>query len=71
MTRVIENAANSGIDMEYWERDDGCKMYGKYVILASDKNIPIGTIIDTSRGLGIVLDRHTTTRDVIDLATTW
>ena len=71
MSKVVQNSIDRGIDGEYWERKDGCKMFGKYVILASDESIPIGTVIETSRGLGIVLDRHTTTPEVVDLAVTW
>ena len=71
MQKVINRAAAQGIAGDYWERADGCKMYGKYIILAADKNIPIGTIIEVSRGTGIVLDRTQTDKNVIDLATTW
>ena len=71
MKNVIDRAASQGLVDEYWERADGCKMYGKYIILASDPSIPIGTVIEVSRGAGIVLDRTQTDKNVIDLAVTW
>lgn len=72
MKNVINRVASQGLIDEYWERADGCKMYGKYIILATDESIPIGTIIETSRGTGIVLDRTTTgDKTIVDLAVTW
>ena len=72
MNRVCERAMANGIVGDYWERADNMKMYGKYIILASDQSIPLGTIIETSRGTGIVLDRTTTKdKNIIDLAVTW
>ena len=72
MQKVISRASEYGLYDEYWERADHMKMYGKYIILATDDSIPIGTIIETSRGTGIVLDRTTTgDKNLIDLATTW
>lgn len=41
----------------YWIREDGCKMLGQYVMVAADWSVrPRGTIVDTSRGQGIVCD---------------
>lgn len=73
MQRIVERAKENGIEGDYWERADGCKMYDKFIIVAADFDLfPYGTIIETSRGLGIVLDTHTAKdRTVVDLATTW
>lgn len=73
MERVCQRAAERGIDGEYWERADGCKMYGKYIICAADWELhPYGSEIELSRGLGIVLDTHTAEdRTIVDIATTW
>lgn len=73
MRRITERARENGIDGDYWERADGCKMYGKYIIVAADWTLhPYGTVIETSRGLGLVLDTHTAKdRSVVDLAVTW
>lgn len=73
MDRVISRAQENGIVNEYWERADGCKMYGHYIVVAADWNLhPYGSIIQTSRGEGIVLDTHTANdRTTVDLAVTW
>ena len=71
MQNVINRAAAQGIVGDYWERADHMKMYGKYIILAAHESIPIGTVIETSRGTGIVLDRTQADKDVIDIAVTW
>lgn len=72
MQKVVDRAASQGLSGDYWERADNMKMYGKYIILAADESIPIGTVIETSRGTGIVLDRTTTgNKKLIDLAVTW
>ena len=67
MSGVIANAQNMGIQGEYWVRDDGVKMYGDYVIVASQHDK--GTIIDTSLGTGIVLDYCPA--GTVDIATSW
>lgn len=67
MSGVIANAQNMGIQGDYWVRDDGVKMYGDYVIVASQHDK--GTIIDTSLGTGIVLDYCPA--GTVDIATSW
>ena len=67
MSGVIANAQNMGIQGDYWVRDDGVKMYGDYVIVASQHDK--GTIIDTSLGTGIVLDYCPA--GTVDIATAW
>lgn len=67
MSGVIANAQNMGIQGDYWVRDDGVKMYGDYVIVASQHDK--GTIIDTSLGTGIVLDYCPA--GTVDVATAW
>ena len=60
---------------EYWVREDGCKMYGDYIIVAADQEIhPFGSIVMTSLGEGIVLDTGTfiySNSEQIDIATNW
>lgn len=57
MNGVIANAQNMGIEGEYWVREDGCKMYGDYIICAADLNIhPRGSLVESSLGTCIVLD---------------
>lgn len=67
MSGVIANAQAMGIQGEYWVRSDGVKMYGDYVMVASQD--PKGTIIETSLGTGIVLDYCVA--GTVDIAVTW
>lgn len=67
MSGVVSNAQAMGIQGNYWVRNDGVKMYGDYVIVASQDSK--GTIIDTSLGTGIVLDYCPA--GTVDIATSW
>lgn len=63
MHKICERAANNGLIAEYSESEDGLKMYG-----------PFGSIVNTSRGIGIVLDTGDfakTDNQIIDIAVTW
>ena len=72
MSRVIENTRAAGISAEYWVRSDGVKMYGDMVIVAAHPSIPRYSLVETSLGTGIVLDRHTCQdAELIDIATDW
>ena len=79
MKGVISHMRKLGYDAEefpYWVRDDGCKMYGDYIMVATDtKRIPKGTIIETSLGLGIVCDHCESAAESneiwLDIATIW
>lgn len=72
MSKVVANAQAAGIPCEYWERDDGCKMFGPWVIVAAHPSIPRYSLVETSLGTGIVLDRHTCQdAELIDIATDW
>ena len=75
MNRVVSNAQNSGLEGDYWVRDDGVKMYGPYVIVAANQEVhPYGTTVDTSLGEGIVLDTGsfaTGNPTQVDIATDW
>lgn len=71
MDRVVANAQEV-IPCEYWVRDDGVKMFGQWVIVASHPSVTRYTIVDTSLGQGIVLDRHTAgDTELYDIATDW
>lgn len=72
MNRCVQRAQDMGIPAEYWVRDDGVKMFGQWVIVAAHPSIPRYSLVETSLGTGIVLDRHTC-QDVnlYDMATTW
>lgn len=72
VSRCIKRAQDMGIPCEYWVREDGCRMFGKWIVLASHPSITRYTRIQTSLGEGIVLDRHTVDDpNLIDIATTW
>lgn len=67
MSGVIANAKRMGISGDYWVRGDGVKMYGDYVIVASQQ--PKGTKVSTSLGNGLVLDYCPAGTQ--DIATSW
>lgn len=73
MERVVRNAQNMGIDAEFWIREeDGCKMFGPWVIVAAHPSVTRYTFIETSHGTGIVLDRHKVDDpNLYDLAVDW
>ena len=75
MSGVIKIARAHGIGGEYWVREDGCKMLGDYIMLATDNNVyPVGTLVPTSLGMGISLDTGTfalTNHYQVDVATSW
>ena len=62
-------------DYPYWIRDDGCKMLGSYVMVAANFKIrPLGTIVETSLGWGIVVDTGGFVRSNprgLDIAVNW
>ncbi|MBO5435366.1 hypothetical protein J6A31_06080 [bacterium] len=54
---LMRHLGYSEDEYEYWVRDDGVKMFGEYVMVAANLDIrPKGTIVETSRGLGMVCD---------------
>lgn len=73
MGTVVNNMRAMGYDEKQypvWVREDGVKMFGAYVMVAADtQKLPKGTIIDTSLGMGMVVD-HCAARN-IDIAVTW
>ncbi|MGM9941156.1 MAG: SH3 domain-containing protein [Bulleidia sp.] len=57
MSVCVANAQRAGAQGEYWVREDGVKMLGDYVMVAANFAIrPLGTIVPTSLGMGIVVD---------------
>ena len=60
MGGVVNIMRGLGYDEEsypYWEREDGCKMLGDYIMVAANLNVrPYGTILPCSRGMAIVCD---------------
>lgn len=62
-----------GLEDAYEVREDGVKTYNGFVIVAADWELhPFGTLVETSRGTGIVLDTGSfADRETIDIATAW
>lgn len=70
--KVVKRAQDIGIPAEYWVRDDGCKMFGPWVIVAAHPSKIRYSRIQTSLGEGIILDFHTSAdTELIDIATNW
>ena len=78
MGGVVSIMRSMGFSQEeypYWVRDDGMKMLGDYVMIAAHLgNHPRGSIVPTSRGLGLVCDTGGFAKSnptQLDLATAW
>ena len=73
MHNIVEKAQRKGISGSYWVREDGCKMYGDFIMCAGHKS-RYGEIVETSRGLGIILDTGDFAKKeptTIDMAVNW
>ena len=73
MTGVCYYAELNGIEGEYWEREDGCKMWGDYIICAAAQD-RYGQLIESSLGTCIALDTGSfalVNPSQIDIAVTW
>ena len=54
---LMRQAGYSEAEYPYWVREDGIKMFGPYVMVGAYLPLrPKGTVIPTSRGMGIVVD---------------
>lgn len=75
MTYCVERMHRLGYEGDYSIREDGVKMFGDYVMVAADlKKRPLGTLIQTSLGPGIVVDTGDFVKKdskQIDIATNW
>lgn len=75
MGGVVRIMRSMGNKDKYWIRRDGCKMLGKYIIVAANlKTRPRGTIVKTSLGMGIVCDTGTFAESnprQLDIAVNW
>lgn len=72
---IMESLGYVGDEWYFWIREDGVKMYGKYIMCAASLDIrPKGTIIETSLGTAMVCDtggfaKHN--KYQLDIATDW
>ena len=76
MSRVVKKAKSKGVPGDYWENENGLKMYGRFVIVAADfETHPYGSVVLTSLGVpGMVLDTGAfaeTDPNQIDIAVNW
>ena len=72
MGGVLDIMYALGYDYEYWVRDDGCKMFGPYIMVAADFGwMPRGSIVETSLGTGMVCDTGAGGWYWFDIAVTW
>ena len=77
MSRIVNSMKSKEEykDWEYWIRDDGCKMFGDYIMVAANLNLrPKGTIVETSLGKGIVVDTGgfaVNNPEQLDIACNW
>ena len=75
MSVVVRVAQSRGIAGEYHVRSDGAKMIGDYIMVAACYDVhPYGSLVNTSLGMGIVVDTGAFTAwnsGNIDIATTW
>lgn len=78
MTNVVKYMRDHGYPEDaypYHVREDGVKMFGPYVMVAADTTVlPKGAEIETSLGIGLVVDHCVEAERVsglIDIATTW
>ena len=59
----------------YWVREDGCKMFGDYIMVAAGLDVrPRGSLVQTSLGMGIVVDTGGFAYNdpyQLDIATAW
>lgn len=78
MNNCVANMRKRGYDAKrypVWTRKDGAKMFGHYVMVAANWKIrPLGTVIETSIGWGIVVDTGEFVKISprgVDLAVNW
>lgn len=75
MSGIVKRLKRLGYEGDYWVREDGVKMYGDYVLVAASFDIrPIGTILPTSLGMGLVADTGGFAKNnkyQLDIATAW
>ena len=75
MTPVIDLLRSQGYTDEYWVREDGCKMFGEYIMCAANYDLhPFGSLVESSLGTCIVCDTGgfaAADPTQLDIATTW
>ena len=72
---IMRSKGYSEKEYPYWVREDGCKMFGPYIMVAANLSIrPKGTILECSRGTAMVVDTGGFAKEnptQLDIATDW
>ena len=75
VSTLVEDTGYIG---EYWETEDGIKMYGEYIICKArydsneyHPNLPVGTVIPTTLGVAWVCSNDVDDNMDICVAVTW
>ena len=71
--RLMRNLGFSAKKYPYWVRNDGCKMFGDYIMVGAYlPKYPKGTVLECSRGTCIVCDTGLNLNpDHLDIAVSW
>lgn len=75
MSGCISNMNSRGYYAEVWVRNDGCKMFGNYIMCAANLSVhPYGSLVESSLGTCIVVDTGSFAAgnpNQLDIAVTW
>lgn len=75
MSGCVRNMNRRGYYYDVWVRDDGCKMFGDYIMCAANLGVhPFGSLVECSLGTCIVVDTGgfaARNAHQLDIAVTW
>ena len=75
MSGCVRNMNRRGYYYEVWVRNDGCKMFGDYIMCAANLGVhPFGSLVECSLGTCIVVDTGgfaAGNPNQLDIAVTW
>ena len=75
MSGCVSNMNRRGYHYEVWVRNDGCKMFGDYIMCAANLGVhPFGSLVECSLGTCIVVDTGgfaAGNPNQLDIAVTW
>lgn len=75
VVKIMRDAGFSEEEYPYWVREDGCKMLGDCIMVATCFDIrPRGTVVETSLGIGLACDTGSFAKSnptQIDIAVSW
>lgn len=75
MSGCVRNMNRRGFYYEVWVRNDGCKMFGDYIMCAANLGVhPFGSLVECSLGTCIVVDTGgfaAGNPNQLDIAVTW